>query len=102
MEKAVKDGSRSMVEIPVVGSTIAHTVKGHFGAANVVLVPASPGTGVIAGSAVRAVVMLKDGTQATAEEIIEFCKDKMAGYKRPKSVLFADSFPISPVGKVLG
>jgi acyl-CoA synthetase (AMP-forming)/AMP-acid ligase II len=53
------------------------------------------------GSAVRAVVLLKDGTQATAEEIIEFCKDKMAGYKRPKSVLFADSFPISPVGKVL-
>jgi small subunit ribosomal protein S5 len=55
VEKAVKDGSRSMVEIPVVGSTIAHTVKGQFGAANVVLVPASPGTGVIAGSAVRAV-----------------------------------------------
>jgi len=53
------------------------------------------------GSAVRAVVLLKDGAQATAEEIIEFCKDKMAGYKRPKSVLFAESFPISPVGKVL-
>jgi len=53
------------------------------------------------GSAVRAVVLLKDGTQASAEEIIEFCKDKMAGYKRPKSVLFAESFPISPVGKVL-
>jgi small subunit ribosomal protein S5 len=55
VEKAVKDGSRSMVEIPVQGSTIPHRVTGHFGAARVVLVPAAPGTGVIAGSAVRAV-----------------------------------------------
>lgn len=55
VEKAVKDGSRSMVEIPLQGSTIPHRVTGHFGAARVVLVPAAPGTGVIAGSAVRAV-----------------------------------------------
>ena len=53
------------------------------------------------GSAVRAVIQLKEGAEATAEEIIDYCKDKMAGYKRPKSVVFADSFPISPVGKVL-
>jgi small subunit ribosomal protein S5 len=55
VEKAVKDGSRSMVPISLRGSTIPHTVKGRFGAARVVLVPASPGTGVIAGAAVRAV-----------------------------------------------
>lgn len=55
VEKAVKDGSRSMVEIPLDKDTIPHLVEGHFGAARVVLVPASPGTGVIAGSAVRAV-----------------------------------------------
>ena len=53
------------------------------------------------GSAVRAVVQLQEGQQATAEEIIEFCKDQMAGYKRPKSVVFAESLPVSPVGKVL-
>src|SRR3989304_2776353 len=55
VEKAVKDGTRSMVPIPMTGSTIPHTIKGHFGAARVILVPASPGTGVIAGAAVRAV-----------------------------------------------
>jgi small subunit ribosomal protein S5 len=55
VEKAVKDGSRSMVEVGVSGNTIPHTVTGHFGAARVVLVPAGPGTGVIAGAAVRAV-----------------------------------------------
>ena len=55
VEKAVKEGMRSMVKVPMDESTIPHIVKGHFGAAQVVLVPASPGTGVIAGSAVRAV-----------------------------------------------
>ena len=55
VEKAVKDGSRSMIEVPLEGSTIPHPVIGHFGASHVVLVPASPGTGVIAGAAVRAV-----------------------------------------------
>lgn len=55
VEKAVKDGARNMIEISLAGRTIPHTVRGQFGAANVVLVPASPGTGVIAGSCVRAV-----------------------------------------------
>jgi small subunit ribosomal protein S5 len=55
VEKAVKDGSRNMQEVPMEGSTIPHVVQGRFGAARVVLVPASEGTGVIAGAAVRAV-----------------------------------------------
>jgi small subunit ribosomal protein S5 len=55
VEKAVKDGSRSLNTIHLEGTTIPHTVKGHFGAASVVLVPAGAGTGVIAGAAVRAV-----------------------------------------------
>ena len=55
VEKAVKDGSRNLVSIAMEGTTIPHQVEGTFGAAHVILVPASPGTGVIAGSAVRAV-----------------------------------------------
>lgn len=55
VEKAVKDGSRSMIPIILEGGTIPHVVEGRFGAAHVVLVPASAGTGVIAGSSVRAV-----------------------------------------------
>jgi small subunit ribosomal protein S5 len=55
VEKAVKDGSRNMVSIHMEGTSIPHTIHGRFGAAHVILVPASPGTGVIAGSAVRAV-----------------------------------------------
>ncbi len=55
VEKAVKDGSRNMIAIHLDGTTIPHMVQGQFGAAQVVLLPAGPGTGVIAGSAVRAV-----------------------------------------------
>ncbi|MCA9240129.1 MAG: 30S ribosomal protein S5 [Planctomycetales bacterium] len=55
VEKARKEAMRSMITVPMEGSTIPHVVKGRFGGSEVILVPASPGTGVIAGSAVRAV-----------------------------------------------
>lgn len=55
VEKAVKQATRSMSDIPVVDGSIPHTVKGQYGAAKVLLVPAGPGTGVIAGAAVRSV-----------------------------------------------
>ncbi len=55
VEKAVKQATRNTVTIPVENGTIAHPVVGHFGAARVVLLPAGPGTGVIAGAAVRSV-----------------------------------------------
>ena len=52
VEKAVKDGSRRMVEFAMQGGTIPHQVYGDYGALKVILVPAAPGTGVIAGEAV--------------------------------------------------
>jgi small subunit ribosomal protein S5 len=55
VEKAVKGGSQNMVTVTLVEGTIPHTAIGTYGAAQVVLIPASPGTGVIAGSAVRSV-----------------------------------------------
>jgi len=55
VEKALKEASRSMVKVPLQGETIPHQIVGEYGAAKVVLVPAGPGTGVIAGAAVRAV-----------------------------------------------
>ena len=55
VEKAVKQASRSMIQVPVTDGTVPHVVQGRFGAGHVVLIPAGPGTGVIAGAAVRAV-----------------------------------------------
>ena len=55
VEKAVKAASRDLVDVALDGTTIPHEVKGRYGAAKVILIPARPGTGVIAGAAVRAV-----------------------------------------------
>ena len=53
------------------------------------------------GEAVKAVVILKKDAQATAEELIRYCKDRLAGYKVPKSVDFVTEMPKSPTGKIL-
>ena len=55
VEKALKQATRSMVSVPIEDGTIPHEVKGRFGAGKVILVPARPGTGIIAGAAMRAV-----------------------------------------------
>ena len=53
------------------------------------------------GEAVKAFIQLKPGETATEEEIIEFSKENLAGYKRPKKIEFRESLPVSNVGKVL-
>ncbi len=53
------------------------------------------------GEEPRAVLVLKQGEQATPEEIMEFCYTKLAGFKRPKSIVFVDSLPRNQMGKVL-
>jgi len=58
ISKAVDDAKKSMFTVPKHGTTITHEVLGRFGAAKVLLRPASPGTGVIAGGGVRAVLEL--------------------------------------------
>jgi len=53
------------------------------------------------GNNIRAVVQLKEGEKAYEKDIIAACENKLAGYKRPRSVVFVSEFPLSPVGKVL-
>ncbi|UCG52242.1 MAG: 30S ribosomal protein S5 [Candidatus Latescibacterota bacterium] len=56
IRKASEIAKRSMVRLPLIGGTIPFTVRGKYGAGYVILKPASPGTGVIAGGAVRAIM----------------------------------------------
>lgn len=56
VEKAVKSSNRNMIKVQLAGKTIPHQVEGRFGSSRVLLIPAAPGTGVIAGASVRAVM----------------------------------------------
>lgn len=56
VEKAVKDAKKSLKEIALVGKTIPHQVTGRYLSTKIILVPANPGTGVIAGSSARAIL----------------------------------------------
>jgi small subunit ribosomal protein S5 len=56
VEKAIKDARKNFVRVPMVGTTIPHEVMGKYRSSKVFMSPAADGTGVIAGSAVRAVV----------------------------------------------
>ena len=56
--KAVEDAKKHMIEVPLTGTTIPHMIKGESDAGIVVLRPASRGTGVIAGGAVRVILQL--------------------------------------------
>jgi acyl-CoA synthetase (AMP-forming)/AMP-acid ligase II len=53
------------------------------------------------GEAVKAIIVLKDGASANAQEIMDFCGEHLAGYKRPRSVEFWKELPKSPQGKIL-
>jgi len=58
IKKAVDDAKKNLITVPIVGTTIPHEIHGRFGSGNVLMKPASEGTGVISGGPVRAILEL--------------------------------------------
>jgi len=55
----------------------------------------------VKGEAVKAAIVLKEGAEATAEEIIAFCRERLATFKAPRIVEFVNELPKSATGKIL-
>jgi small subunit ribosomal protein S5 len=94
IEKAQKVARRSMRTIPRIGSTINHEVEGVFSSSKVRLIPASPGTGVVAGSVVRSILELagvsdclsKCYGSTNARNVIKAVFDGFDRLRRPSAV----------------
>ncbi|MFQ5886014.1 MAG: 30S ribosomal protein S5 [Anaerolineae bacterium] len=91
IRKGMGRAKRSMIEVPLVGTTIPHQVLCKYGGAKVLLKPASPGTGVIAGGGVRAVVEaagIKDilSKSLGSANILNVVKATLEGLHQLKSV----------------
>jgi small subunit ribosomal protein S5 len=94
IQKAVENARKSLIRVPKFGQTIPHRIIGRFGSGHVVLRPASPGTGVIAGGGVRAVLELggiRDvlsksiGTQNPIN-LVKATMEGLMGLRRPEDV----------------
>ena len=92
--KGVEEAKRSMFSVPMMGTTIPHQITGEAGAGRVLLKPASPGTGVIAGGPVRAVVecagikdiLSKSMGSGNAINIVHAVVAGLQGLRRPQQV----------------
>ena len=96
IKKGVEAAKKNIVRVPITskGSTIPHTVTGRYGSGSVLLKPASEGTGVIAGGAVRAVItaagiqniLTKSLGSTTAHNVVKATVDALMRLKRPERV----------------
>ena len=94
IKKAVDDAKKSLIKVPIYNGTIPHTVKGRYGAGKVLLKPASDGTGVIAGGAMRAVleiagvhnVLAKSQGSSNPHNVVKATVNGLAQLRSPMDV----------------
>lgn len=94
IQKGIDDAKKNLFEIPKHGSTVTHKITGRYGAGRVLMRPASPGTGVIAGGGVRAVlelggvrdVLTKCLGTTTPINMVRATEQGLRSLKRPEDV----------------
>jgi small subunit ribosomal protein S5 len=94
IQKAVENARKSLIRVPKYGQTLPHRIIGRYGSGHVVLRPASPGTGVIAGGGVRAVLELAGIRDVLAKSIgtqnpinlVKATMEGLMGLRRPEQV----------------
>lgn len=94
IEKAEKDARKTLMRIERIGTTINHEVEGRFGSSRVRLIPASPGTGAVAGATVRAVLQMagirdcltKCYGSTNARNVVKATFDGLARLRSPAAI----------------
>ncbi|QDQ96632.1 30S ribosomal protein S5 [Tomitella fengzijianii] len=105
IQKGVEEARKNFFRVPMIGSTITHPVQGEEAAGVVMLRPASPGTGVIAGGAVRAVlecagiqdILSKSLGSDNAINVVHATVAALKGLRRPEEVAASRGLPIEDV-----
>ena len=94
VDKAIKDAKKNLKRVAISGQTIPHQIIGKFGATKITMIPASPGTGVIAGAGARAVlelagvhdVLTKVYGSTTTKNVVKATMDGLLRLRNPEEV----------------
>jgi small subunit ribosomal protein S5 len=105
VEKGVKEAKKCLYKVPLIGRTIPHQINGYYGATKITLVPASPGTGVIAGSSARAVleyagvqdVLTKVYGSTSAKNVVKATLDGLLKLRNKETIESLRGVEVKPV-----